>query len=289
VIKNGTRGYYFSLTAKVEKPFSKGFTGSIAYTKSLAGNMFDGSGDQPLSAWQGVQTVNGANYPTMSYADYVIPDRVVAFLSYRKEYFKHLATSIGIFYNGGIAGRYSYVYGADFNRDGVTNNDLIYIPTAAEVQTMQFASQTLNGVVYDQAAQRTLFEAYIGQDKYLRKHRGQYAERNGAQMPWRNQVDVKVMQDIFTNIGKTKNTLQFTLDIFNFGNLINPSWGKFKLVNAASILVPTNAANLVPGGNVVPQFRLAADQGNIITRTFRDNVSVASTYSIQFGLRYNFN
>jgi hypothetical protein len=225
----------------------------------------------------------------MSYADYVVPDRAVAFLSYRKEYFKHLATSIGLFYNGSIAGRYSYVYGADFNRDGVNNNDLIYIPTAAEVQTMRFASQTLNGVVYDQAAQRTLFESYIGQDKYLRKHRGQYAERNGAQMPWRNQVDVKVMQDLFVNIGKTKNTLQFTLDIFNFGNLINPSWGKFKIVNASSILVPTNANTLVAGGNVVPEFRLAADQGNIITRTFRDNITVASTYSIQFGLRYLFN
>ncbi len=289
VIKNGTRGYYFSLTAKFEKPFSKGFNASIAYTKSMAGNLFDGNGDQPLSAWQGVQTVNGANYPVMGYADYVTPDRVVGFLSYRKEYFKHLATSIGVFYNGGIAGRYSYTYGADFNRDGQNNNDLIYIPTATEVQQMQFVSQTLNGVVYDQAAQRTLFESYIGQDKYLRKHRGQYAERNGAQFPWRNQVDVKLMQDLFVNIGKTKNTLQFTLDIFNAGNLINPSWGKFKIANAASILVPTNPTALVAGGTVVPQFRLAADQGNIITRTFRDNVSVGSTYSIQFGLRYIFN
>lgn len=255
----------------------------------MAGNLFDGSGDQPLSAWQITSTVNGANYPVMGYADYVMPDRVVGFLSYRKEFLKHLATSIGIFYNGSIAGRFSYVYGADFNRDGVSNNDLIYIPTATEVQSMLFASQTLNGVVYDQAAQRTLFEAYIGQDKYLRKHRGQYAERNGAQTPWRNQVDVKVMQDLFANIGKSKNTLQFTLDIFNAGNLINSSWGKFKQTNATSILIPTNATSLVPGGNVVPQFRLAADQGNIITRTFRDNVSVASTYSIQFGLRYIFN
>lgn len=289
LIRNGTRGYYFSLTAKIEKPFSKGFYASVAYTKSLAGNLHDGGGDQPLSAWQITSTVNGANQSPLGYTDYVLPDRVVGLVSYRKEYFKHLATTISMIYNGGIAGRFSYVYGADFNRDGVTGNDLIYIPTVAQVQQMQFASQTINGVVYDQTAQRNLFEAYIMQDKYLKAHRGQYAERNGAQIPWLNRVDLKFMQDIFAKVGKNKNTIQFTLDIFNFGNMINPSWGKLKSINASSILIPTNATSLIPGGSVVPQFRLATAQGDIITRTFRDNVSVASTYSVQFGLRYLFN
>lgn len=289
LITNGNKGYYFSLTAKVEKPFAKGFYASFAYTKSLAGNLHDGGGDQPQSAWQGTATVNGANTSPLGYTDYVLPDRVVALLSYRKEYLKHLATTVSLIYNGSISGRFSYVYGADFNRDGVTGNDLIYIPTKAELSNMQFQSQTVNGVVYDQNAQRTLFENYIGQDKYLRAHRGQYAERNGAQIPWLNRVDVKIMQDVFTKIGKNKNTVQFTLDIFNFGNIINSDWGKFKSINASSILIPTNQNSLVPGGTVVPQFRLATDRGDIITKTFRDNVSISSTYSIQFGLRYIFN
>jgi hypothetical protein len=289
LITNGNKGYYFSLTAKVEKPFAKGFYASVAYTKSLAGNLHDGGGDQPQSAWQGTATVNGANTSPLGYTDYVLPDRVVALMSYRKEYLKHLATTVSLIYNGGISGRYSYVYGADFNRDGVSGNDLIYIPTKAELTTMQFQSQTVNGVVYDQNAQRTLFENYIGQDKYLRAHRGQYAERNGAQIPWLNRVDVKIMQDVFTKVGKNKNTVQFTLDIFNFGNIINSDWGKFKSINASSILIPTNQNSLVPGGTVVPQFRLATANGDIITKTFRDNVSINSTYSIQFGLRYIFN
>lgn len=289
ILDNANRGYYFSLTAKIEKPFSKGFFASVAYTKSLAGNLFDGNGDQPQSAWQSTATVAGSNYEEMSYADYVVPDRVIAVMSYRKEYLKHLATTISLFYNGSINGRFSYVYGGDFNRDGVQGNDLLYIPTAAEVQQMSFASQTINGVVYDQTAQRNLFESYIQQDKYLKAHRGQYAERNGAQLPWLNRVDVKFVQDIFAKTGKNRNTLQFTMDIFNFGNLINPGWGKVKSINAASILTVANNTAYSPGGTVLPQFRLATDRGQIITRTFRDNVSVASTYSIQFGLRYLFN
>ncbi len=290
VIGNGKRGYYFSITGKIEKPLSKGLAFSVAYTKSLAGNLFDGSGDQPGSAWQTTATVNGSNTPVLGYTNYVVPDNVVASLSYRKEYFKHLATTISMFYNGSIQGRYSYVYGADFNRDRVAGNDLIYIPKdARNTSEIQFVSQTLNGVVYSAAQQGQLFEDYINQDKYLSKHRGQYAERNGATLPWLNRLDVKFMQDLFVKSGNMKNTLQFTIDVFNIGNLINSDWGKIKTVNASSILIPTNQNSLVPGGTVVPTFRLAADQGNIITRTYRDLLSVASTYSIQFGLRYIFN
>ncbi|NDE78068.1 MAG: hypothetical protein EB047_02525, partial [Chitinophagaceae bacterium] len=109
-------------------------------------------------------------------------------------------------------GRFSYVYDGDFNRDGVIGNDLIFIPTAAQVQQMQFVSNTVNGVTYSQADQRALFERYIQQDKYLRAHRGQYAERNGVQLPWLNRLDVKILQDLFTNIKGTKNSLQFSID-----------------------------------------------------------------------------
>ncbi len=292
-ITNGTRGYYFSITGKIEKPFSKGFFASLAYTKSLAGNLFDGSGDQPGSAWQGIQTVNGSNTPTLGYASYVVPDRLVATVSYRKEYFKHLATNISFIYQGAIDYRFTYTYSTDFNRDGTTGNDLIYIPTVAEVQAMTFTSQTVNGIVYDANAtlkqQNQLFEAYIQQDKYLRKHRGQYAERNGATAPWRNQVDARFMQDLFVKAGKSRNTLQFTIDVFNLGNLLNPSWGKVKATNASAILVPTNQNSLVASGTVVPTFRLNTSQGQIVTRTFRDVISTASTYSVQFGVRYLFN
>ena len=289
IIDNGKRGYYFSMTAKFEKPFSKGFFATIAYTKSLAGNLHDGTGDQPLGSYQGTQMVSGLNSPALATANYVVPDRVVASFSYRKEYFKHLGTTVSLIYQGSIDGRFSYVYAGDFNRDGVTGNDLIYIPKDARNSSeITFTPVTRNGVTYTAAQQGQLFEDYINQDKYLRAHRGQYAERNGAQIPWRNQVDFKLLQDIFVKAGKYRNTFQFTLDIFNAGNLLNPSWGKQKTINASSILTPS-LTGVNPGGTVVPTFQLAADRGQMITRTFRDNVSIFSTYSMQFGLRYIFN
>lgn len=288
---NGDKGHYASLTAKLEKQFRGGIFASVAYTKSFANNLYDGSGDQPLSAWQLTANINGNNIPRLGYANFVIPDRVTAVFSIKKEYIRHLATNVSIFFNGGIEGRFSYVYGADFNRDGVNGNDLIYIPR--DPSEIDFATFTYpNGVTYTAQQQKDMFFAYIEQDKYLRKHKGQYAERNGAQLPWRNQVDVKFAQDIFTNIGKERNTLQFTIDIFNFGNLLNPNWGKQKSINASSLLVPMNMSSwssAAGGGTVRPTFRLQTDRNAPVTETFRDNVSIFSTYYMQFGFRYLLN
>lgn len=291
IIDNGKRGYYFSLTAKLEKPFSKGLFASVSYTKSIAGNLHDGGGDQALGAYQNTPTVRSLNDPTLSYSNFVVPDRVIGSISYRKEYFKHLATVISLVYQGSIDGRFSYVYSADFNRDGVTGNDLIYIPKDARnpSEILFVPTGVINGIVYTAAQQAQLFEDFINQDKYMKKHRGQYAERNGAQIPWRNYLDMKFMQDIFIKAGKNRHTVQFTVDVLNFGNMLNPAWGKSKLINASSILQPQNQNSLIPGGTVVPTFRLATVQGQIITRSFRDNVSVSSTYSVQFGFRYIFN
>lgn len=288
VMDNASKGYYFSLTTKLEKQFSNNWFGTIAYTKSVAENLFDGSGDQPLSAWQATSTVNGANIPTLGTAGFVVPDRFVGVISYRKEYLKHLGTTITLMYEGGTQGRYSYVYGGDFNRDGFNGNDLIYIPKdASEIDFV--STTTINGVVYTAAQQSELFFKYIEQDKYLRERKGQYAERNGAKLPWRNQFDLRILQDVFVDIGKNRNTFQFSLDIFNFANLLNSKWGIQKQVNATSVLIPTNQASLVPGGTTRPQFRLATDRDHPVTESFRSNLSIFSTYYMQFGLRYLFN
>jgi hypothetical protein len=243
--------------------------------------------------------VNNANDPSLSYANYVVPHRVVGSLSYRKEYFNHFGTSISLFYEGSIYGRFSYTYATsgtgtsgDINRDGQTN-DLIYIPRDASEIT--FVPQTVgtggDAITYTAQEQSDAFFAYMEQDEYLREHKGGYAERNGAKYPWRNQFDLRIAQDLFTDIGGKKNTLQFTVDIFNFGNLINKDWGAVKVVNASGILVPiTNSVNaLTPGGTAKPEFRLATDRGKLVSETFRDNNSIVSTYYIQFGLRYTFN
>ncbi|CAN5347256.1 carboxypeptidase regulatory-like domain-containing protein [soil metagenome] len=284
------KGYYLSFTTKLEKQFGKGLFASVAYVYSASDNLYDGEGDQPVNTWNLIPHVNGANFENLAPSAYVVPSRVVAVISYRKEFLKHLGTTASLYYEGSSDGRFSYTYSGDLNRDGASG-DLLYIPNSPS--EINFVPLTIGSgstaVIYSAQDQSNRFFAYIEQDKYLRNHKGQYAERNGALLPWRHRLDAKFIQDIFTNLGGKRNSLQFSIDILNFANLLNPDWGKIKIVNNSQLLTVTNVSSYSSGGAIKPLFTLANDRGLPVSQTFRDLVTVGSTYSMQFGLRYNFN
>jgi len=287
VLENRKGGYYWSATAKIEKAFNNGFAGMIAYTHSEAKNLVDGSGDQASSAWNGNPNINGANSPELSYAGYITPDKLISSISYRIEYLKSMATSISMFYEGGSTGRFSYVYSSNVVRDGAGSNNLIYIPK--DPSEITFVNRTVNTFVWTAQAQSDAFFAYIDQDKYLRSRKGKYAERNGALMPWRNQFDVKIMQDFFVNVGGKRNTLQVSLDILNFANLLSKHWGLSQLYKQGNILTQTNVSSIVAGGAVKPTYQLNPYNNTMLTNTLTNNISYSSTYSMQLGIRYIFN
>lgn len=282
ILENTNQGYQASLTAQVTKQFSKGFYGTIAYTYTEAADVTSNPGSTANSVWNGNPTIAGQNALEMYSAQVVLPHRIIGVVSYRAEFFKKLASTFTLFYEGATQGRFTYVTGGDMNFDGNSASDLLFIPKQASDLT--FVSATYGGVTYTPEQQAAAFDAYINQDKYLSKHRGQYAERNGAQLPFYHSLDFKFIQDVFTNIGKSKHTLQFTADIFNFGNLLNRDWGVRKLVNQTQILsfAGANAAGR-------PTYRLNSVSNQLPTTTFRNNVSTASTWSMQVGVRYIFN
>jgi len=287
VLENRKGGYYWSATAKIEKAFNNGFAGMIAYTHSEAKNLVDGSGDQASSAWNGNPNINGANSPELSYAGYVTPNKIISSISYRVEYLKSMGTSISMFYEGGSTGRFSYIYSSNVVRDGAGSNNLIYIPK--DPSEITFVNRTVNTFVWTAQAQSDAFFAYIAQDKYLNSRKGKYAERNGALMPWRNQFDVKIMQDFFVNVGGKRNTLQVSLDILNFANLLSRHWGLSQLYKQGNILTQTNITNIIAGGTVKPTYQLNPYNNTMLMNTFTNNISYTSTYSMQLGIRYIFN
>jgi hypothetical protein len=287
VLENRKGGYYWSMTAKLEKTLSNGFAAMIAYTHSEAKNIVDGSGDQPSSAWSGNANVNGANSRELSYTSYVIPNKIISAVSYKIEYLKALGTTFSLVYEGGSAGRFSYTYSANIARDGGGSNNLIYIPY--EPSEITFVNRTVNGYVWTAQAQSDAFFRFIKQDKYLNSHRGHYAERNGALYPWVNKFDFKIQQDFFVNVAGKRNTIQISLDILNIGNLLNKNWGLSPYYGQNQILTMSNNSSVVSSGSVKPTFQLNPYNNTMITNTFSNNLSYASTYSMQLGIRYIFN
>ncbi|RYY60337.1 MAG: TonB-dependent receptor [Chitinophagaceae bacterium] len=299
VLENNGEGKSFAITPQISKAFGKGFYGSLAYTYTFSQDVTGNPGSTAASVWSGNPTSGTQNDLELSYSQYMVPHRFVANLSYRLEYFNHLASTFSFFYEGASQGSYTYIYGAasgtaptgftntaDVNFDG-NSSDLMYIPKSGSELT--FVPVTINGITYSAAEQVAIWDKYVEQDPYLKKHKGQVAERNGARYPFYHRVDFRYLQDIFVNIGSRRNTLQLSFDCTNFLNLLNNKWGvrDFYTVqnplratkNATTGEVRYQLGSYVPGGSSTPQ---------IADKTFIDSYSTSSTYSMQVGLRYIF-
>ena len=281
----GNKAYYYSITASLAKNFDFGLNLSASYTYSKAKSYGDGVGDQVSSAYYNNRySVNGNNDVELGYGTYVAPNRLLIAASYKKDYAKHFGSEVGLVYEGmnmGYAGgysctRYSYTMTSNIVNDYGSNN-LIYIPGSREaLEAWNFSD---NGT-YTAEQQKDDFWNYIEQDSYLKNHKGQYAERGGAVMPWHHQLDFKFNQNFYLKAGGQKNTLQFGVDIKNLANLLNSSWGLYKSVNTMSLLKYDSKTN---------SYQFQKNGKDVLSKTYTNYTSFNSTYSIQFSIRYIFN
>ena len=134
-------------------------------------------------------------------------------------------------------------------------------------------------VATDAAAQWAALDAFIEQDDYLSTRRGEYAERNGAMLPWFSQLDIKAIQDIDLKLEGKTNTVQLSLDVLNFGNLMNSAWGVRQL---ATTWNPVSVNGVDANG--VPYFSFNTN----LTESYFDDTSIASKWQMQFGVHYLF-
>ena len=285
----GHKAYYYSITASLAKKFDFGLNLSASYTYSKAKSYGDGVGDQVSSAYYNNRySVNGNNDMELGYGTYVAPNRLLISASYKKDYGKNFGSEVGLIYEGmnmGYADGYSctrYTYQLTSNVVGdYGSNGLVYIPASREaLNEWNFKD---NGS-YTAEQQKDDFWAYINQDDYLKNHKGEYAERGGAVMPWHHQLDFKFNQNFYLNVAGQKNTLQFGVDIKNLANLLNNSWGLYKTVNNTKLLKYTAGKNGAQGS-----FQFQKNGKEVLSKTYTNYTSFNSTYSIQFSIRYIFN
>jgi len=285
VLKNTNKGYSNSFNATVNAEPIENLKMMFAYTHTLVKEISGNPGSQANSAWQNQPSIDGPNQLGLQNSQYVTPNKVIASISYRKSYAKYFATNVGLYYNGYNSGSYSWIYSSDMNKDGV-NNDLMYIPaTKNEILFKEGA----NG--FTAAQQADALWSFIEQDSYLSKNKGKYAEAYSAKMPWVNRFDLKVAQDFKVKVGNSLNTLQISLDILNFGNLLNNSWGvtqtsspsnygkilKYESVDATNTPIYSMYYTTVEGQKVLP------------TKSFSVYNNQSNCWQLQLGIRYIFN
>jgi len=267
VFTNSNKGRTLNASFKAQKTFENGLylMGAYNYLNSKDVNSIEAeiTGD----AFDFNPTLGNANDATLAYSKYGDKHRVIGVISKTWAYTANdkWETTISTFFEYAQGGRFNYTYSGDINNDGSGLNDLIYIPTASEIGSMNFSGP----------GQAAALESFIQQDSYMSGRRGSYAERYGAISPWRGKWDVKFIQEL--KLSDT-NSIQFTADILNFGNLLNSNWG------------------LVQQPNAVQPIGVTVDETGTPTYTFSENLkstfvydsSLLSRWQAQFGVRYSF-
>ena len=286
----GRRGFSYSLTFTLDKAFKNGFAFNANYTFGSSVSLNEGTSSQNNSQWRYMETVNGRNFMELSTSDFDLAHRINAFVSKQFTYDnKNISTTVSLVYNGQSGSPYSYVYRNSPVNDQSSSesNDLIYVPTTAELGSMTFVPNTVNGVIYTPQQQKDLLEAFIQGDKYLSKNRGKFSERNGARLPFTHIIDLKIEQKFNVKFNGKKYSFALSYDIFNFTNMLNKDWGRtYFLANDNFPLITFN--NYTSTGNLTPTYKYTPFSGKPYGVNTSLNPGYTARWISQLGLRFSF-
>ena len=291
VMTNESESSSWNLAFSASKSLYKGLSLRGAYSYGELKNMGD-PGSTAITNWTSTAHSGDPNNPGVGYgiSNGGSPGhRAYLQASYTRQYFNWGATTISAFWNTNTGGNTSYVFSGDMNGDGGTGNDLIYIPRdTTEMNFVQFtcaAATCGTSKTFTAAQQATAFEAYIQQDPYLSKHRGQYAKRGAVFLPRITRMDVSFIQQVFGVAAGARHSGEVRLDVINVGNMLNSDWGVSQRVVQTQIL--TNAAADTQGR---VSYRLAvASQQLIAPKTFQTNAALGDVWTAMLSFRYRFN
>jgi hypothetical protein len=213
LLTNTDKGKSWSLSFKVERPF-RTFTVSGSYLYGRAYGINDGTSSVARSNWANNPAGLSPNDPPESFSRYDVGHRVNFSASLPIKLFKGLTSNASVFFNGQNGFRYSLGFNGDANTDGVTNNDLLFIPATAD-QVSVYSSTSGQAASWDQ------LNAFLMQTAAV-DYRNQIFKRYGGRAKWNNQLDLRYAIKIPIT---EKTRAEATIDVFNFLNLINRNWG----------------------------------------------------------------
>lgn len=286
LMTNTSKGYSYNLNATLNMEPIRHLNVMAAYTYTCSKTLSNNASNQIDGAWMQEPSVQGPNNLTLHNASYLAsPHRIIASATYNLKYSRHFGTSISLFYTGQRNGSYSYLIDGDLNNDGY-NYDLMYIPATRD--ELNFQEMKTGNRTFSAEEQRDAFWNYVNQDPYLNKHKGEYAETNGAFLPWYHRFDLRILQDFKINTGTTTNTLQLSIDIMNIGNLLKSSWGVTKKATVSSLL---KYKGLNEKKEPVYNMTTYNDEGVTVLpyKSYIVNRVSSNCWQLQFGIRYIFN
>ncbi|MDP2369730.1 TonB-dependent receptor [Rhodoferax sp.] len=167
------------------------------------------------------RAVYNPNEEVAANSAYLVRDRVNGSINWSRALWGSYKTTFGLFFEGRTGKPYSWTFRNDMNGDGITGNDLLYVPKApgsGEVLFRGPASSTMTAAEAEAA-----FWAVVDGDKALSAARGGVVARNSAFSKFSNSFDLRLSQEVPGIFAGHKGVI--SLDILNVGNLLNKRWG----------------------------------------------------------------
>lgn len=264
-----------ALTLSVSQPRVGNFSWSAAYTYTTAKEVSPLTSSTSSSNWSNRNIFN-PNEEVLQNSNYLTKDRINASLTWSKATIGSYKTTFGVFYEGRRGKPYSWTYINDLNGDGISGNDLMYIPTAPGSGEVEFRGRDAN----ETAAQaEAAFWDIVNANPALRSAKGGVVGRNNSFAPWVNSFDLRISQEL-PGI-KTGHKGVITLDILNFANLLNKKWGRIDEINFPSSRSFVNYAGVNAQGKYV--YSLGTTEDYVTRQT-----SGESQWAAQITLKYEF-
>lgn len=275
VLENTSRGYGYSANVTVRMQPVPQLSLMAAYTRTGCMEITDMPGSDAENAFTYVPSHRSANCLSLHNSANLIPDRVVASLTYNTRCGDHFSL-IYESWRGGV--NYSYMVANDMNGDGY-QFDALYIPTDSEVMDKEFR--------FVSEADRDNFMSYVHKDRYLSRHQGEYAGAHSVYNPWVHRIDFAYKHDFRFHIGRSENVLRLCADIRNVANIFSDRYGVVRVMNpsldSGRIL---NFEGRDPDGYATFSTNPAVGSG---TQTWVRSHDIGQCWCASVGIKYMFN
>lgn len=286
-ITNQNKDYSYNLTAGLQRRFLNNWSGSLFYTFSRVRDVQSLTSSTAYSNYRFGRRVAGDESRTnLGRSDFEQPHRIVA----QGTYAFPTKTDVSLVYIGSSGTPFDYIYSSDINADGFSLNDPIYIPKDAtdpnEILFSNIVASDKKTVLYTAAQQATAFNQFIQQTPCLRDNRGRIMGRDACRAPWSNVMNISVRQSL--SAFRAQN-LSLQLDVFNFLNLLNGSWGRQASTYSDVTLLQYTGLNNSKGSLLAgsanetqPLYQFTPGQQGFNYRNLESN------YQAQLSVRYSF-
>lgn len=227
LVQSTNKGGGDALTLSLSGPARGGFGWSVAYTRTTAKEVSPLTSSTAFSNFAN-RAVFNPNEEASANSAYLVRDRVNAGINWSKAFVGKYKTTVGLFYEGRTGKPYSWTFGNDMNGDGISGNDLLYVPKAPGSGEVLFRlpGQT---VAASGTAAEAKFWSIVDANKSLSSAKGRAVGRNSAFSQFTNSFDLRLSQEVPGLFAGHKGVI--TLDLMNIGNMLNSKWGRIDEVS----------------------------------------------------------